>query len=97
MVQLTVQEGTSDIILTTMPSMGCSKMEEDADGVQMNRGRESVIIVNTRDLRESLCNKASLVSQDLTIWTIFDEIGPTATDGSAILREVLNCPGLPRT
>ena len=59
-----------------IPSMHSHKVENGAERVEMDSWGKCVTVVNTGDLQVALHNQLGFVVQDLTIWAIFDGIGP---------------------
>ena len=55
----------------------CSrKVENGVERVEMDSQGKCVTVVDTGDLQVALRNQSGFVVQDLTVWAIFDGIGP---------------------
>ena len=55
----------------------CSrKVENGVERVETDSQGKCVTVVDTGDLQVALRNQSGFVVQDLTVWAIFDGIGP---------------------
>jgi hypothetical protein len=93
-VETTIQEGCSEVNLTTFPIADGQKATDHAEGFQAESWREKFVVIETLNLGVPHCEKACFQLLDGTIRSPFNLKNPLGLDDFTLVRLVNKTPSL---
>ena len=77
MVEGIIEEGSFDIKLSVRPSLGNSKYKEKPEGFIVSDRYKEFFIINSFNLRVSICNKSGFIIYKIALDISFDSENPS--------------------